>query len=74
MKNVVGPKIREARYSSGRKVTQQELAARLQALGMDIDRTAISKIEADKRPVTDLEIVAIAKALGVKITELFGTD
>ena len=55
-------------------MTQQELAARLQALGMDIDRTAISKIEADKRPVTDLEIVAIAKALGVKITELFGTD
>ena len=48
------------------------MAARLQALGIDIDRTAISKIEAGKRPVTDLEIVAVAKVLGVKITELFG--
>ncbi len=74
MKNVVGPKIREARYSGGRKVTQQELAARLQALGIDIDRTAISKIEAGRRPVTDIEIVALGKVLGVKITELFGDE
>ncbi|MDP2948908.1 MAG: helix-turn-helix transcriptional regulator [Chloroflexota bacterium] len=74
MKNVVGPRIREARRRSGRKVTQQELVARLQTIGLEIDRTAISKIEAGTRPVTDVEIVAICKALGVKVATLFPDD
>jgi len=71
MRNVVGPRIREARYRSGQKVTQQELAARLQTLGIDLDRTAISKIEAGRRPVTDMEIIAICKALGTNVATLF---
>lgn len=74
MKNVVGPRIREARRRSGRAVTQQELVARLQTLGLEIDRTAISKIEAGTRPVTDVEIIAICKALGVKVATLFPDD
>ena len=71
MKNVVGTRIREARYRSGPKVTQEQLAARLQSLGVAIDRTAISKIEAGKRPVTDIEIITICKALGIKVAMLF---
>ena len=71
MRNVVGPRVREARYKAGRKVTQAELAARLQTFGLDMDRTAVSKIESGKRPVSDLEIVAICKALGVRVTDLF---
>ncbi len=71
MRNIVGPHIREARYREGRKVTQQELAARLQTLGVDLDRTAISKIESGRRPITDVEIVAICKALGVRVASLF---
>ena len=74
MKNAVGPRIREARYRSGGKVTQRELAARLQTLGVDLDRTAISKIEAGTRPVTDMEIVAICQALGVRVASLFLED
>ncbi len=74
MKNVVGPRIREARRRPGRRVTQQELVARLQTLGLEIDRTAISKIEAGTRPVTDVEIIAICKALGVKVATLFPDD
>ena len=72
MRNVVGPRIREARHRSGRRITQEQLAARLQSLGIDIDRTAISKIEAGKRPVTDMEIIAICDALGIKVATLFG--
>ncbi len=71
MRNVVGPRIREARYRSGQKVTQQELASRLQTLGVDLDRTAISKIEAGRRPVTDMEIIGICKALGINVATLF---
>ena len=71
MKNVMGPRIREARRRGGQKVTQEELAARLQALGVDLDRTAISKIESGKRPVMDSEIVGISKALRVKVAWLF---
>ena len=71
MRNVVGPHIREARYRAGQKVTQQQLAARLQTLGLDLDRTAISKIESGRRPITDIEIIAICKALGIKVANLF---
>ena len=74
MKNVVGPRIRESRYSYGRRVTQEQLAARLQSLGVDLDRTAISKIETGRRPVTDLEIIAFAKALEVTVPSLFGEE
>ncbi len=71
MRNVVGPRLREARYKAGQKVTQEQLAARLQTLGLSLDRTAISKIEVGRRPVTDIEIVAICKALSVDIITLF---
>jgi transcriptional regulator with XRE-family HTH domain len=74
MRNIVGARIREARYRLGQKVTQEQLAARLQTLGLDLDRTAISKIEAGKRPVTDREIVGICKALGIKVARLFGEE
>ena len=74
MPNVVGSRIREARYRGGAKVTQLQLAARLQTLGIDIGRTAISKIEAGRRPVTDSEVAAICKALDVSAQWLFGDD
>ena len=70
----MGPHVRTARYRLGQRVTQEELAARLQAQGIAIDRTAISKIESGIRPVTDVEIVAICKALGIKVSWLFNED
>lgn len=71
MKNVVGPKVREARYRGGRKVSQEVLAARLQALGVDIDQTALSRLENGERQITDIEILAVCKALGIAVAELF---
>jgi len=68
-KNIVGVRVRKARKES--KVTQSELAARLQVLGIKIDRPAISKLESGSRPVTDIEIAAIAKILRVPISSLF---
>ena len=43
------------------------LAARLQVLGLDIDRTAISKIETGDRVLRDFEIILFAEALKVPI-------
>lgn len=68
-KNIVGSRVRKARKKS--KVTQMELAARLQVLGIRIDRPAISKLETGNRPVTDIEVAAIAKTLKVPISWLF---
>ena len=71
MKNVVGPRIRDARLGARRKVSQAELAARLQAMGVELDQTAISRIENGERQVTDVEVLAICRALGVTVGSLF---
>ena len=73
MKNVVGPRVREARHRADLQLSQEQLAARLQALGVDIDRTAISKIETGVRPVSDVELLALSRALDVTPTYLLDT-
>jgi len=47
------------------RVSQVDLAARLQLLGLKIDQSGVSKIEQGHRPVLDLEVIALAKALKV---------
>ena len=70
-KNALGPRIRDARYREERRVSQADSAARLQAVGVDIDQTAISRIENQERLVTDLEIIAICEALDITVASLF---
>lgn len=53
-------------------ITQADLAARLQIKGLRLERVTISKIETGYREVTDVETVAIAKALGVTVSWLLG--
>ena len=65
MKNLIGGRVKEARMQANPKVNQTQLHARLQTQGIDIDVTAISKIESGKRIVYDTELFAIAKALKV---------
>ena len=72
MKNLIGVRLRQARASANPKITQAQLAARLQVKGISIDRVAISKIESGTRPVTDIELVAIAEAIGVSVFWLLG--
>ena len=68
---MVGPRIRALRNRRGRKVTQQELAAWLQAMGLDIDQPALSRIERGERLIADFEMATVAQALGVEIGKLF---
>ena len=48
-------------------ITQLDLVARLQVLGMKIDQSALSKIEGGQRPVYDYEAVKLAAALKVPV-------
>ena len=64
-KNIVGSRVVEARRTAKPRITQQELIARLQVQGMRLEQSALSKIEHGQRPVTDIEVVALARALKV---------
>ena len=54
------------------RITQADLVARLEVVGIHIDRSGLSKIEAGARPVTDLEVQALAETLKVSVAWLFG--
>ena len=70
--NLVGERMKEARSLAKPPLTQEQLSKRLSELGVSIDRAGVAKIETGIRGVLDFELVAIAKALGVKVTWLLG--
>ena len=69
-KNLVGARVTEARQMRGMK--QVELLARLQTRGIDISTPALSLLEGQKRPVTDIELAALSDVLGVSVDWLLG--
>ena len=71
-RNIIGKRVRLARERAKPLITQTDLAARLQIEGLRLERVTISKIETGYREVTDVEAVAIAKALGVTVSWLLG--
>ncbi len=73
-RNIVGQRVREARHKSKPPITQRDLAARLDILGLDIDQAKVSKIEQGIRPVFDYELVRIAQALKVSVGWLLGVE
>lgn len=64
-KNLVGARVTEARQMRGMK--QVELLARLQTRGIEISIPALSLLEGQKRPVTDIELAALSDVLGVSV-------
>ena len=67
--NIVGPTIRKLRYRKG--WTQAVLTARCQRLGWDVADSTIAKIEAQIRCISDREVMYLAKALRVRLDEIF---
>ena len=61
---------RVAEYRKDLKISQRELADRLQINGLDVDKNAVQRIEAGKRFVTDIEIVVLSRVLKKTIDEL----
>ena len=67
-KNICGERIREARVVQ--KMSQSELAAKMQVEGITIERDSISRVEIGTRFVADYELKAFAKVLNVDIVWL----
>ena len=62
-KNLISQRLIALRKEHG--LSQRELAYKLQLEGYDIDKNVITRIETNKRYVTDLEIKAFAQAFHV---------
>lgn len=71
-KNICGDRIHEAR--TRQRVTQADLAARIQIRGLMIERDSISRIEIGTRFVADYELMIIAEALNVSVGWLLGME
>ncbi len=67
-KNIISENLKELRRK--RKLSQSDLAAKLQTMNVNIDQQMISKIEKNKRQVTDYELACICKCLSVTPNEL----
>ena len=64
--------MRVARLAMRPRVSQEDLSGRLAAKGIQITQTGISKLENRERYVMDYEALAIAKALRVSVSWLYG--
>ena len=71
-RNLVGKRVTEARMALGMK--QVELLAKLQLAGVDMSVPALSLLEGQKRPVSDIELNALADILEVSVDWLLGRD
>ena len=68
-KNMIGSNLRKLRRAA--KMSQQALSNKLELFGVYVCRGSVSRIEDHSRTVTDIELYAIAEALGVEISELY---
>lgn len=71
-RNLIGARVTLARLAMGMK--QVELLAKLQLAGVDLSVPALSLLEGQKRPVTDIELVALADILHVSVDWLLGRE
>lgn len=65
----IGSNIRAIREK--KKITQDELAAKLQVRGCDITRSAVSKIEIGQRHLYPDEVILIKEILDTDFDEIF---
>lgn len=66
--NISGKKVKK--YRLEKKVSQYKLAAKIQAMGYDVDNHFVRRIENGERFVTDIELIILPEALGVSIDDL----
>lgn len=71
-KNLCGDKVREARQKQ--RMSQSDLAAKLQVNGIILERDSISRIESGTRFVADYELLILSKVLKVEMRWLLSAD
>lgn len=69
-KNICGERVHEARCRL--RLTQSDLAARLQVAGIVMERDSVSRIKIGTRFVADYELRELAKILNVSVEWLLG--
>lgn len=65
--NICGQNVRKLREN---KISQDQLAAKLQTEGLGVNQNSISRIETGKRIVADFELQALARVFGVDVNDL----
>lgn len=71
-RNLVGARVTQARKALGMK--QVDLLAKLQLAGVEMSVPALSLLEGQKRPVSDIELNALTDALQVSSEWLLGRE
>ena len=72
--NLCGDRVRLGRAMQKPPVRQEDLARKINLMGMEITPLIISRIEKNQRHVCDGELYMLAKALGVTMEWLCGED
>lgn len=62
-KNLIGERLKSLRAEKG--FSQRDLARELQLIGIDMDKNVITRIETNKRYVTDFELQALKEIFNV---------
>lgn len=70
--NMCGERVKLGRALQKPPMTQDDLARKIQFMGMDMTPLIISRIEKNQRHVCDAELRILAKALGVTMDWLCG--
>ena len=71
-KNLISHQLKHLREENG--LSQRDLARLLQLNGIDIDKNVITRIETNKRYVTDLELKAFSEIFHVSYNYLIDGD
>lgn len=67
-KNLISERLIELRKEHN--LSQRDLSQKLQLAGYDMDRNVITRIETNKKYVTDIELCTLAKVSGISCEEL----
>ena len=71
-KNLISQRLTELRKKHN--LSQRDLAHKLQLAGYDIDKNVITRIETNKRYVTDIELQAFCKVLDTTYNHLINGE
>lgn len=67
-KNIICDSLKKRRIELG--LSQEQLAARMQTMNVNMDQQMISKIEKNNRQVTDFELACLCKCLEITPNEM----
>ena len=70
--NLCGDRVRIGRALHKPPLTQEELAKKINLMGMEMTKLIISRIEKNQRHVCDGELFMLSRALGVSMDWLCG--